>query len=195
MSGPSTTVVSTEVLSGPGQLWRAIWTPSLVYPAGVDVANPPGAPFVDAGATSGGLTITTNQSFFSMEIDQVPDSLGERLTQRSVVGATSMAQGTLENLAFALNHDPATSVTTGVGFKEFEMEAGQDAMRPVELAVIIDGWAPGGFKKRRVILRKLNSVESVASSYQKDGLFLIPVSFKALFVDSITSPVAWQDEV
>lgn len=195
MSGPSTTVNRENVLAGPGQLWRAIFSTSLVYPADTDIASPPGAGWTDVGGTSEGLTVTVNQTFFSKTVDQVADSLGEHLTERSVVAATSLAEGTLENLAFALNHDPALAVTTGAGFKKLELEAGQDAMRPVELAVIIDGWAPGGFKKRRVTVRRVNSMEAVGSAYQKDGQFFIPVSFRALYVDAVTSPVAYVDEL
>lgn len=199
MSGPNATVTQTNVLAGPGQIWYDL-ADAAVFPADTDVGTPLTGTWVDAGATDGGLTITVNQSFFSMMVDQVPDSLGERLTDRSVVAATNLAEGTLENLAIALNHDPATAVTTDPGtvpvWKKFELEAGQDAMRPVELAIVVDGWAPGDAQlRRRVILRRVNSIENVGSAWQKDGLYLIPASFKALYVDSTTSPVDWVDEL
>lgn len=199
MSGPNATVTRTNVLAGPGQLWYDTFAQA-VEPADTDIGSPLGDTWVDAGATDGGMTVTVNQNFFSMMVDQVPDSLGERLTDRSITVATNIAEGTLEALAIALNHDPATAITedtaTTPAWKKLDLEAGQDAMRPVELAIVVDGWAPGDAQlMRRVVLRRVNSVENVGSAWQKDGLYLIPVTFKALYVDSVTSPVSWTDEL
>lgn len=199
MSGPNATVTRTNVLSGPGQIWYDTFA-AAVEPADADVGSPLTGTWVDAGATDGGLTITVNQSFFSMMVDQVPDSLGERLTDRSVTVATNFAEGTLEAMAVALNNDPAVAVTEDPTvppvFKSFEAEAGQDAMRPTELAIVVDGWAPGDAQlRRRVILRRVNSIENVGSAFTKDGLFLIPVTFKALYVDSTTPPWKVVDEL
>jgi hypothetical protein len=94
-----------------------------------------------------------------------------------------------------LNHDPDQFVTDGAGFRKFTMKAGQDAMLPDELSVVVDGWAPGGDRKRRCLVHRCNSVENVESAYQKDGLWLYPVTFKALYVDASTSPVEWIDEI
>lgn len=195
MAGPSSTVTRTNVLAGPGQLWYGVY-PTATFPAdtAVNLGVAASAGWTDAGGTDGGLTVTTNQSFFDKRVDQIPDSLGKVMTERAVQVSTSLAEGTLENLALALNVDPA-DITSGAGFKKLSLVPGQAAMIPDEFSVIVDGWAPGTAKRRRALIRRVNSIENVESAYQKDGLWLIPVTFEALYVDSVTSPVAWVDEV
>lgn len=196
MAGPSATVTPTNVLAGPGQLWWGIFG-TAVEP--IDPTVTPGVGFTDAGGTDGGLTVVVNQSFFTMRVDQLADAVGSRLTQREVRVQTNLAEGTLENLAIGLNHDPTTAVVDEVGppaFRHLELEAGQDVMRPQELVIIVDGWAPGLTQlKRRTIVRRVNSVENISAAWQKEGQWMIPVAFSALYVDATTSPVAWQDEV
>jgi hypothetical protein len=196
MSGPRATVTRTNVLAGPAQLWHGQFGIATL-PDDADVADPllEADGWTDAGATDGGATQTVNQSFFAMRVDQVPDALGQRLTERDVQIATSLAEGTLRNLATALNHDPDEYITSGVGFQKLTLKAGQDAFLPDELSIILDGWAPGGAKRRRVLLHRCVSIENVESAYQKDGLWLYPVTFNALYVDAQTSPVEWIDEV
>lgn len=195
MSGPNATVTRTNVLAGPGQLWWGLFS-TAVEPLDDAVGDPPGATYADLGGTNGGLTVTVNQTFFDMRVDQVADSLGRRLTERDTQISTNLAEGTLENLARAFNLDPADIIDGGVAnFRSLEMEAGQDAFIPIEAAIIVDGWAPGTAVKRRFIGRRVTSIESVGSSWQKDGQLFVPVTFSALFVDSTTSPVKWTDEV
>jgi hypothetical protein len=196
MAGPSTTITTTDILIGPGQLWWGLFP---LEPADADIGTPPGAGFADAGATSGGLTQTVAQTFFEAEVDQAVDAVARRLINRRITLATSMAEATLEKLAIALNHDPATAVETIVGppaAKKLELLVGQDAMRLTDLVIVVDGFAPsdGAAKMRRTIIRKCNSIESVGKAYQKDATTLIPVTFGALYVDATTSPVAWLDE-
>jgi len=45
------------------------------------------------------------------------------------------------------------------------------------------------------VARRVNSVEPVGSSFVKDGVTLIPVTFTALYIDNVTSPVLWKDEM
>lgn len=196
MSGPRAVVDRETILAGPAQLWWGRFGVAEI-PAPEDVAAPllPADGWTDAGATDGGVTLTNNQSFFRMGVDQVADAVGQRLTERDTQVGTSLAQGTLDNLAIALNHDPDEYITTGVGFKRLTLRAGQDAFIPNELSIVMDGWAPGGNRRRRVVLYRAVSIENVESAYQKDGLWLYPVSFNAMFVDSDTSPVEYVDEV
>lgn len=197
MPGPSATVTKNQVLFGPAQLWYDLASQA-VEPLDSAIGTPLGGTWVDAGGTDGGVTVTTNQSFFNVRVDQVPDVLKRGMTERDVMIATSLAEGTLENLAIAQNHDPADiqDIVGPPAARKFELEAGQDAMRLVDLMIVLDGWAPGATSKmRRIIVRQCNSVENIASPYRKDGVWLIPVTFTALYIDSVTSPVAYVDEV
>jgi hypothetical protein len=195
MAGPSTTVTRTNLLAGPGQLWWDL-AESATMPLDSEIGQPLAGTWNEAGATNGGLNTQVQQTMFALEIDQSPDPVGHRLQSRQIQVATSLAEATLDNLAVALNHDPA-GIQDLVGppaARKFELEVGEDAMFPVELAIVVDGWAPGTGKMRRVATRRCNSVEQVASAYQKDGQYLIPVTFTALFVDNVTSPISWTDE-
>jgi len=196
MSGPRAVVDRETILAGPAQLWRGRYGISTL-PDPEDVAHPllEADGWHDCGATDGGVTLTNNQSFFRMSVDQVADAVGQRLTERDTQVSTSLAQGTLANLAIALNHDPDEFITEGAGYRRFTMKAGQDAFLPDELSIVLDGWAPGGNMRRRVVLYRCISIENVESAYQKDGLWLYPVVFNAMFVDSETSPVEYVDEV
>ncbi|MCE7081162.1 hypothetical protein [Streptomyces sp. ST2-7A] len=196
MSGPKATVSRTEILAGPGQLWYGRFGVATL-PEPEDVGSPllPADGWTDAGATDGGLSQTVNQSMFAMRVDQVPDAVGQRVTERDIQVSTSLAQATLRNLAIALNHDPDEFITEGTGYKRLTLKPGQDAMLPDELTIVVGGWAPGGNLGRWAILHRVTSIENVESAWQKDGLHLIPVTFNALYVDSVTSPVEWVDEV
>lgn len=193
MSVPTTTVTKTDVLAGPAQLFVGLAN-GVVWPLPAEINSSPtlSGGWKDVGATSGGLTTTVTQTMFQMFVDQVPDLLGNRVTQRIVAVNTSLAQATLDNMAYAVNASPPLS---GTGYsKRLDLTPGQPAMFPVDLAIIVDGYAPGTNKKRRFWARIVNSIEAVASAQTKDGLVLIPVTFNALYVDSTTSPATWIDE-
>jgi hypothetical protein len=55
------------------------------------------------------------------------------------------------------------------------------------VAVILDGYAPAGFR-RRVIIRKALNTSSLKSSYAKDKETYIPVSFAGHYVSSSITP-------
>lgn len=201
MSTPNAVVTRENVLAGPAAMYTGTLNASgavIGAPAAsaVNTAPAPSA-WRDAGATSGGLQIITNQSFFVMRVDQVPDSLGRRLIERDVLLRTSMAEATLENLAIAMNVD-LEEIDEGTGYKQFELPYGQPAMFPYEIPVLVDGWAPvdaNTARRRRVIGRRCVSIENIEKGYTKDGLFLIPVTFGCMYVDNNTSPVVYTDEV
>ncbi|GAB3115706.1 hypothetical protein GCM10027160_23450 [Streptomyces calidiresistens] len=196
MSGPRATVNRTEILAGPGQLWYGRYGVATM-PDPEDVGKPLLAAdgWTDAGATDGGLTQTVNQSTFAMRVDQVPDAVGYRITERDIQVSTNIAQASLWNLAIALNHDPEEFITEGTGYKRLALKPGQDGMLPDELTVVVAGWAPGGNLGRWAMLHRVTSIENVESAWVKDGMHLVPVTFGAMFVDSETPPVEWIDEV
>lgn len=201
MSTPSAVVTKENVLAGPAALYVGTLNASgavVGAPAASAVNTAPAASaWRDVGGTSGGLQVITNQSFFVMRVDQLPDAVGRRLIERDVLIRTSMAEGTLLNLAMAMNVDPS-AITSGTGFQQYELPFGQAAMFPHEVPILADGWAPVDDnlpRRRRVIARRVVSIENIEAGYTKDGLFLIPVTFGAMFVDNSTSPVVYTDEV
>jgi hypothetical protein len=191
MSGPSATVTKANVLAGPGALYWGLQAATNPADTAVNVTPQASAGWTDAGATDGGLTVTWNQSFFEKRVDQVADVVGRVLTERDVQIQTNLAEGTLENLALALNN---TTASSGSGYKKLALIPGQAAMIITPIKVIVDGWAPGTNKRRRFLARSVTSIGNVESSYKKDGMFFVPVTFSAEYVDPTTSPVDTIDE-
>lgn len=65
-----------------------------------------------AGATSGGLKVAAAMTYKSIEVDQVPDEIGVRMTGRSVAVETSLAEMSLSNIKFLMN---GGTITPGGG--------------------------------------------------------------------------------
>lgn len=191
MATSTTTTDRTKVLAGAGSLFTGSFGATEPADTAVNV-TPPSSSWTPAGPTDGGLTVTVNQTFFGMRVDQNPDIVGRRLTERDVQVSTNLAETTLTNWNLALND---TTSSSGAGFSAIVIANGQSAMFPTERAVIVDGNAPGTNKNRRVIVRRVVSIESVANSFAKDGLQLFPVTFGGMFVSSTIEPLKVVDEV
>lgn len=186
-------VNTTNLLAGPGTLYRAPF--GTTEPT--DLALIPPAPWVDLGGTQDGLTLTINREMFELEVDQVVDIPGRRLTKRDVQLKTNLAEVTLENIA-AANDEPDGSITTsGAGAtttKMFEPTNGIAAFSPAYSALAFDGAAPGTGNARRVFARRVLSIESIESSYKKDGQTLLPVTWACHYVSPSIAPYAIKDE-
>ena len=181
-------VDATNLIMGPGVLWVAPF--GTTEPLDADVASDPGAGWEDVGGTNGGVRVAINQTYTELAVDQIVDPVGSRLTARVAMVSTSLAEMTMDNLARVLNNEEPTP---DIGFTAFEPPNDNSATQPLYRALLFDGHAPDGLV-RRVIVRKVLSVESVESSYSKDGQTLYPVSFKGHFVDSTTPPFKVIDE-
>jgi len=182
---------ATNLIAGPGSLHRAVF--GATEPLDTAVATPPTAPWVDLGATHDGVTLTVEREEFKLSMDQTVDSPGRRLTEREVTIATNLAEITLENLAVAMNQDPAT-LDTGVGFKAMDLEVDDPGAEPDYCALLFRGRAPGGFR-RHVIARKVLSVGSVETAYKKGDQTLYPVTFATHWVSPSVRPVRWVDGI
>lgn len=178
------TVTTTNLIQGPANLW---WAPfGSTEPA--TIATAPTTPWIDLGATKEGFTLTDNSEFAELEVDQLTMTPERRRTKRTVTGATSLAEATLDNLARVTSN---TAPTAGV----YEADDGGTAFNPAYGAILIDGFAPGINKKRRIILRKVLSTGSVGMAYKKDGQTLLPVEWTAHWVSSVIKAYKITDEV
>lgn len=137
------------------------------------------------GATDGGATLTLNQSYSNMVVDQVALPVGSRLVTQEATVATSMAEATLKNLRRAMN-DSATSGTT---FGLNSEIANQD---PNYCAVLLKGKAPEG-NPRLVIVRRALSTASVGVPFKKDGLTVVPITWSGYYVSKSIEAVFVDD--
>ncbi len=180
-------VTATNLTQGPGTLYTGLF--GATEPADTAVASPPGAGWTDVGGTADGVTVNVMQEFSELSVDQIVDVPGRRLTKRDMSIATNMAEPTLENLAIATN---GGTITTGAGYKKLEPGYATSATQPTYKALIFDGYAPGGFV-RRVIVRKALNTSNVEFAYKKDTQTFFTVSFNAHYVSSSIAPYIYVD--
>ena len=174
-------VTSTNLIQGPATLYVGAF--GVAEP--LTVATAPGADWVDVGGTKEGVELSVAKEFAVLEVDQLIDEVGRRVTKRTVSIKTALAEATLANLAIALSEAaPAGQV--------LEPTADLTSFSPAYKAVLLDGIAPGGFR-RRIIVRKALSTDSVASAYKKDGMTLVPVTFTGHYVSASIKPYKIED--
>lgn len=145
----------------------------------------------DLGGTNGGVALELSQEYTELEVDQVVDIVGRRLTSREFKINTSLAETTLENFLIVSN---GGTITTGSGFKSYTPKMDTSASQPTYIALLFDGIAPDGLN-RRVIARRVLSVAGVESEYTKEDQTLFPVEFSCHYVDTNTHPFKYVDEV
>lgn len=174
-------VTGSNLIQGPATLYAGTF--GVAEPA--TVATVPGAGWLDVGGTLDGVEFAVNDTFTPLVVDQVVYEVGRRRTSRVVTIKTQLAEATLANLASAIsNTAPAASVLTA--------DDGLTVFSPAYQAFLLDGIAPGGFR-RRFILRKAISTDSVALSYKKDGQTVIPVTFTGHWVSASIAPFVITD--
>lgn len=174
-------VTSTNLIQGPATLYVGAF--GVEEPATVDTA--PGAGWTDVGGTKDGVELIVAKSYAVLTVDQIVDEVGRTVTERKVSVKTVLAEATLGNLARVLNE---TAPTGGV----FTPDSGLDAFSPAYQAILLDGIAPGGLR-RRVIVRKVLSIDSVGTAYKKDGMTVLPVTFAGHWVSPSITPFLVSD--
>lgn len=180
----------TNLIAGPGTLYTGAFGATEPADSAVNT-TPPSSTWTDVGGTQDGVTLNVIQEFFELEVDQIVDVPGRRLTKRDLQVQTNMAEPTLANLALALN---GGTVTASAAYTTYDPSDDTSATQPTYKALIFDGYAPDGFR-RRVVVRKALSIEGVETSYQKDEQTLFPITFAAHFVSTSIKPFRVIDQL
>lgn len=178
-------VTSTNLIQGPATLYIGAF--GATEPATITAA--PGAGWTDVGGTQDGVTYSVELEFSELSVDQIVDIPGQRVTKRVTKVSTNLAEATLANLAIALNELPAS-----VAANKFSPSNGLAAFTPNYAAVLLDGLAPGGFR-RRIIVRRALQTGNVESAYKKDEQTLFPVEFTGHYVSASILPFSVEDAV
>ena len=182
-------VTTTNLIQGPGTLYTGAF--SAVEPADTAVNTVPAASaWTDVGGTQDGVKLKVGQTFSELEVDQIVDIPGRRLTKREFTIETNLAEPTIDNLAIALND---STVATGSGFKSLEPINTTSATQPTYRALIMDGYSPTS-KRRRVIVRKALSSDDIEFAYMKDKQTVYTVNFSGHYVSSSIAPFKIVDE-
>jgi hypothetical protein len=178
-----------NLIAGPGTLYTGDFGATEPASSTINAAYS-GSAFTDVGGTQDGVTINIEREFFKLEVDQTPDVPGRRLTSRDMQISTNIAEPTLDNLKLVLN---GGTVTASAAYSEYEPADDTAATQPTYKALMFEGWAPQGFR-RRVFGRKVLSIESVEVPYKKDGQTLFPVTFGCHYVSNAIKPFKWTDQ-
>ena len=183
-------VTATNLTQGPATLYSGLF--GAVEPTDALVnAVPPASSWTDVGGTDGGVKLTVAQTYTELDVDQVVDRLGSRLTKRDFTIETTMAEPTLANLSLALNGGTSASAA---GYASFDPSFASSATQPTYKAMLFDGWAPGGAFNRRVILRKTLSTDTTELDYTKDKKTMYAVKFSGHYVSASISPLHVVDQ-
>lgn len=176
-------VTATNLIMGPGTLYVATF--GTAEPADSTIATAP-ASYTDVGGTQDGVSLAITQEYAEMEVDQLVDVPGRRLTKRVFTLETNLAEPTLAMLKVALNNGGTITTAAGVS-SAYEPDAGDTTVNPSYSALIFDGFAPGGFR-RRVIIRKALQTEDVEFAYAKGDQTVLSVAWEAHYVSSSIKP-------
>lgn len=188
-----------NLVQGPATLFIGAFGATEPLNANVN-ATPQASAYTDLGGTTDGATLSINQEYKELEVDQVVDVPGRRLTKRDMSVKTNMAEPTLQNLLYALNDVNGGSLgASGTGFSGYYEPAFTDsATQPTYRSLLVWGWAPGASgatsKRRMVILRKVLSTDNVEFAYKKDDQTVFSATWSVHYVDSVTAPFKIVDQ-
>lgn len=180
------------LVQGPATLWIA--SAGALEPGLANVGSDPDTGvWTDIGGLLGGVDLSMSEEYKEIVFDQLPDTPIRRLDKRYLSVKTEMAEGTLANLAYALND------TQGVTGQTYEPTVYDEGTPLLYKALIVDGWAPGfkdngRHKRRRIIVRKCISIDNITMSYTKDGQTTYSVNWSCHYVDGSTAPFRIIDE-
>jgi hypothetical protein len=189
-------VIAANVLMGPGSIYQAPY--GTVFPADSAATVAAGAPagFADTGGTHGGITMMVDQTIQDMDVDQVPDPIGGRLTARKVQLQVELAEVTLPNLGLVLNG----LLTIGVqaSYTTADLQTTVAGFQPTYVSLIFDGFAPtlgtGFAARRRMSAYKTLSTAKIQEKHDKKTQRTFAATFTCYYVSGSQSPVHWVDQ-
>lgn len=148
----------------------------------------------DVGATTGGVEISWEPDMVDIEIDQYGDAARVIQSKVKVMVKTTLAEGTLNNLATVWNYDNVTGNADvkanqdGANTKTFMF--GSQSVYPFEYALQIVGNAPGSTasvtKTRKFNTKRAVSFASSMIAMKREEATLFEVSFRILPVTDDT---------
>lgn len=186
-----------QVIMGAGSMYTGAFSLTGANEPADSAVNttPQSSAWTDMGFTNDGVSIVINQEFAEMTVDQIADTIGRKMINRSLQVQANLAEATLENLTLGLN---SGTIATGSGFKTYTPVFDGTELQPTYIASIFDGYAPassaGVVKRRRFILRKVLSIENVEVAYKKGDMTLVPITLGCHYVSTTLAPFKIVDE-
>lgn len=188
-------VTATNLIQGPATIWAGVF--GVTEPAKTTAAltGAPGAGWTDLGGTLDGLTWNMNREYAKLMVDQISYRVGTRLTEADDTFETKLAEPTLDNLKLILNGGTVTvGATAAVGVNDFEPDVTNAATQMTYGAILLDGWAPNG-KRRRVIARKVCTSDNTSFNASRTDQSSFSVTWAAHYVSTGIKPFVVLDDV
>ncbi|WP_274029448.1 phage tail tube protein [Streptomyces sp. MMBL 11-1] len=177
-------LTATNLTLGPATLYTGTFPTEEPADTAVNTA-PAASAWTDVGATNDGVKLTVDQTYTELEVDQVVDRVGSRLTKRDVMVETTLAEPTLDNLKLVMNGGTTAS---GAGFESFEPSFATSATIPAYRALLFDGYADESLR-RRVIVRRALSTDAFEVAYTKDTMTVLTAKWAAHYVSASIAPI------
>jgi len=188
-------VTATNLIQGPFDIYTGMF--GVTEPAKTTAAltGAPGAGWTALGGTLDGLTWNMNREVSKLSVDQVTYRIGSRVTEADDTFETKLAEPTLDNLKLILNGGTVTvGATTELGVNNYEPDVSNAATQMTYTALLLDGWAPNG-KRRRVIVRKVCSSDNASFNASRTDQSTFGVTFAAHWVSNSIKPFIVLDDV
>jgi hypothetical protein len=142
----------------------------------------------DVGATQGGLEISWEPDMVDIEIDQYGDAAKVIQSKVKVMVKTTLAEGTLNNLATAWSYDNvdggADIKVNNDGANTKTLLFGSQSVYPFEYALQVTGYAPGSTasvtKTRKFNTKRAVSMTTSMLSMKRAEASVFEVSFRIL---------------
>lgn len=142
----------------------------------------------DVGATQGGLEISWEPDMVDIEIDQYGDAAKVIQSKVKVMVKTTLAEGTLNNLATAWSYDNqdggADILANNDGANTKTLLFGSQSVYPFEYALQVTGYAPGSTasvtKTRKFNTKRAVSMTTSMLSMKRAEASVFEVSFRVL---------------
>lgn len=182
-------VTTSNLTMGPGDLYKGDYDAVEPLDAAVNIA-PAASAWNGMGGTDGGVKLIVKETWEELKVDQIIEIPERRRTKREWELETKLAETTLDNLAAAVNESPPV---TGSGYKSLELSGDNSATQPNYYALIFDGYAPAGLR-RRVIARKVLSIDGIETEAAKTDQTFFKVKFAAHYVSASIKAVKVVDQ-
>lgn len=158
-----------NVVSGVGKIYYGAF--GAVEPTDASMSPytvPDPTVWTDFGDTSGGFVWEDDLPSTDLIVDQRLRPIGARYVAGTAMTTitAALAESTLANYAVVMNQ--MVTSTSGTGWAKQEAQVGGLPPVPTYAAILIDGWAPGGFR-RRLIGRKALSKPKIQKAFVQDG--------------------------
>jgi hypothetical protein len=183
-------VTPTNIVQGPATLYWGTFGTTEPADSNAGVIAAPGGGWTDFGGTQGGVGLEVDSTYGKINVDQLVDPVGARLTARMITVTATLVEATLNNLYQVMNGQAVQS--SGTGYATLDPTTTTSATQPTYSGLIIDGWAPtlssGAAARRRLIVRKVLSEAKVSEKYTLTDQVQYAVTWTAYYVSPSIAP-------